>query len=364
MIGNAYRLPLLALGMISLFSALWGGLLRLGLSLPSGPPALAGFHGPLMISGFLGTLIGLERAVALGKSWAYGVPVLSGAGALSLLFGLPGSVSASLMILSSLILVFLFLNVYLRQPAFFTLVMGAGAMLWLFGNVLWLNELPLYRVVLWWGGFLVLTISGERLELARLGFLSGRSRISFQIALAVFLAGLVVSLKLFDSGVRLTGIGLIFLSIWLLTYDIARRTIRQRGLTRFIAASLLLGHLWLGVAGVLALWFGGNMAGFSYDAVLHSLFLGFVFSMIFGHAPIIFPAILGIPLMYHPRFYIHLSLLHLTLILRIGSDLAEWGNGRKWGGLLNGMVIVLFLANTVYSLFRSRMAPHPLRRKE
>ena len=345
-----YRLPLLAFGIFALFSGLWGGLLRLGFSLPLLRPAVAIFHGPLMVSGFLGTLIGLERAVAIGKPWAYGVPVLSLLGALALILGLPKEAGALLMTLSGLILVVVFVSVYLHQPTLFTLTMGLGAMVWLAGNLLWLGKMPVDHLVLWWAGFLVLTIAGERLELARLGNLSGIAGKTFQAAIGLLLGGLAVTLFSFDSGVRLTGIGLIALSLWLLTYDIARRTVRQTGLTRFIAVSLLLGHLWLGAAGLIALSFGGVTGGFSYDALLHSIFLGFVFSMIFGHAPVIFPAILGIPLAYHPRFYAHLGLLHLTLLIRVGSDLTGWEPGRMWGGLFNVLVILLFLANTLYAI--------------
>jgi len=61
------RLIPLAAGAGSLLTGLWGGLARLGLTLPSGVPALAEFHGALMISGFLGTVMTLERAVAIGR---------------------------------------------------------------------------------------------------------------------------------------------------------------------------------------------------------------------------------------------------------------------------------------------------------
>lgn len=345
--------------MIALFSALWGGLLRLGLNMPLIYPPLASFHGPLMVSGFLGTLIGLERAVAIGKPWAYGVPVLSGVGAIILILGFSKEASAVFMVLSSLILVVIFLTLYLRQPDLFTLTMGIGAIFWLAGNLLWLFAFPINHVVFWWGGFLVLTIAGERLELARLGILSGAAKNSFLAGIGILSGGLAMTLVSFDFGVRLTGIGFLALAIWLLNYDIARRTVRQSGLTRYIALALLLGHLWLGIAGILALSVGGNMAGFYYDALLHSLFLGFVFSMIFGHAPVIFPAILGTPLTYHPRFYLHLGLLHLTLILRIGSDLGGSVSGQKWAGLLNVMVILLFLINTIYSIISNRHLGDP-----
>lgn len=59
------RVPLLALGVLLLLAGLWTGLLRLGWELPL--LLFASYHGPLMVSGFSGTLIGLERAVALSS---------------------------------------------------------------------------------------------------------------------------------------------------------------------------------------------------------------------------------------------------------------------------------------------------------
>ena len=50
---------------------------------------LAEFHGALMISGFLGTVISLERAVAIGRWWAYSAPALSGIAAVTLIVGAP-----------------------------------------------------------------------------------------------------------------------------------------------------------------------------------------------------------------------------------------------------------------------------------
>ena len=46
--------------------------------------------------------------------------------------------------------------------------MGAGALAWFVGNVLWSAGVPIHRTVSWFGAFLLLTIVGERLELSRL----------------------------------------------------------------------------------------------------------------------------------------------------------------------------------------------------
>lgn len=168
------------------------------------------------------------------------------------------------------------------------------------------------------------------------------------------LVGLALTSIAPDVGVRLTGVALMTLAGWLGIFDIARRTVWTSGLTRFIAVSLLSGYLWLGVAGLLALCSGHVSAGPQYDAILHALFLGFVFSMIFGHAPIIVPAVLGLGVTYRPAFYVHLALLHASLALRVFGDLVPWLSARQWGGLLNGLAIVIFFANTAYGVLGQR----------
>jgi hypothetical protein len=233
--------------------------------------------------------------------------------------------------------------------------MATGALCWLMGQTLWLAGWPIHRVVFWWIGFLVLTIAGERLEMTRLLPLGATPRAAFVAAAVTFVAGLAWISVAPDAGVRLAGASLIGLAVWLGVFDIARRTIRQSGLTRFIAVALLSGYAWLGAAGALALGSGATSAGAQYDALLHAIFLGFVFSMIFGHAPIIFPAVLGVRVAYRPAFYAHLVLLHASLVLRVAGDLVPWPEARAWGGLLNGVAIVAFLANTAYGTLAPRV---------
>ena len=175
---------------------------------------------------------------------------------------------------------------------------------------------------------------------------------TFLVAVIIFCTGLLGSTVEYARGVQGAGIGMILIAAWLLRYDIASRRIKAGGQARFIALSLLSGYLWLAIGGLLALLYAGFMAGPKYDALLHSLFLGFVLTMIFAHAPIIFPAILKISIVYTPRYYSHLLLLHVTLILRVVGDLLPWWPGRMWGGLLNVVVVMLFLVNTVTSAKR------------
>lgn len=345
------RFPLLLLAIVALVAGLWAGLLRLGWSLPAGTRYMAIGHGPLMISGFLGTLVSLERAVAIGRRWLYVGPLLSGLGAIGLLFTPAG---AWLITAASLILVIISGIMVAQQRALFTVTMGLGAVAWLVGNGLWLAGWPLFQLVGWWTGFLLLIIVGERLELNRVKRLQVSHYRLFGLAVGLFGAGLIVGLWHFPAGTFLIGLGLLALAGWLIWFDIARQNIHRSALTRFIAVNLLVGYGWLAVSGLLTLLLPLATAGPFYDARLHTLLLGFVFGMIFAHALIIFPAITGRAIPFRERFYLPAGLLHASLLLRLVSDLASWQVGRQWGGLLNEVAILLFLALIFTSLLRPK----------
>jgi hypothetical protein len=345
----------MALALGALIAGLWAGLLRIGWQIPPLSTRLLIEHGPLMVSGFLGTLISLERAVALsqlqqGRRVYFLVPLLAGLGAIALFLPFDSFIPRLLMALAASGFLIIFIIIYRLQPSTHNAIMSLGVLLWLLGNGLWMIGLPIYRVVPWWTGFLVLTIAGERLELARVLVLTKAVRTMFLSITGIVLIGLLVSLAAYDSGMRIAGFGLAMLGGWLLRFDIARRTIHQQGLTRFIAACLLPGYVWLILGGMLWMIFGGRFpAGPLYDAMLHTMFIGFVFSMIFGHAPVIIPAIMGIPIKYSPIFYIHLGLLHISLAVRVTGDLLLWLPIRRWGGLLNEVAVILFLLITIFA---------------
>jgi hypothetical protein len=354
------RVPLLAIGMLSMACGAWLGLLRLGWRLPLPWPDQLIAHGPLMICGFLGTLISLERAVALGSRWGYIAPALVAAGALMLDLPLV-PFGPLLMFAGSGALVAIFVVLCRRQPTLFMLTMALGAVAWLVGNGLWFAGSAIFRVVWWWLAFLVLTIAGERLELNRVLRPTPPIRAAFVGAIALLAIGVIVSGRWPEAGVRIAGGGLIALTVWLVRHDVARRTVHQQGVTRYMALSLLAGYVWLGFGGFMALLTGVAAPGLVYDATLHAVFLGFVMSMVFAHAPVIFPAILGRPLLYAPRFYAHVAVLHASLILRIvgdlSDDLARW---RVWGGLLNAVTLAIFVLNVGRSIAVGRGTLRPL----
>lgn len=339
-----------------MIGAVVSGLYRLGWELPLPQPNLALAHGPLFVCGVLGTLISLERAVALGRPWAFVSPVLTASGGLTLLIGLPGALGATLITLGSGSLLAVFAVILPRMPARFLVSMALGALSWLCGNLLWLVGQPVALVVPWWAGFLILTIVGERLELGRLRQLPAWTLWIFSVGVAALLAGLLLSLVAFDLGARLVGAAILGLAVWLLRYDIARRTIRKAGLPRYSAVCILSGSVWLGVSGGIGLVVGAHYAGPLYDAQVHALFVGFVFAMIFGHAPIIVPAVLGVSITFLRLAYLPLIMLHFSLILRLTGDLAGLGELRRWGGMLNAMAIALFVAVTLLGSWQAHHA--------
>lgn len=353
------RFPLLALGMASLLVGVLAGLLRLGWPVPGFAAPAAAWHGALMISAFFGAVISLERAVALGRGWAYAAPAAAGLGGLALIASAPLVSAQLLCILAATVLTFGSALVWRRQPASFTLVLLIGTACWLVGNVAWWLGGRISAAVPWWLAFLVLTVAGERLELTRFLPTPAAAKPLFFVILAALVAGAAASFWLDKAGFSLFAAGLLALAAWLMRYDIARRNLRQQGLTRFIAVCLLSGYVWLALAGALGI-FGAFLPGHPLrDAALHAVGLGFVFSMVFGHAPIIFPAVTRVKIPYHPVFYLPWLLLHLSLALRVGGGIAEVFAWRQQGGMANALALLVFIATLAASVARGRRGVEP-----
>ena len=288
----AARLPLLFLGMLSLVIGILAGLARLAITMPPIATAQMGGHGALMISAFLGTVISLERAVALARRWPYLAPLCAGLGGLAMICGLNPMATQAFSIAGGLVLLAGSLLILRQQPAMYTTTLALGALSWLIGSLTW------------------------------------------SIGLQVF------------------AFGLLALAFWLLRYDIARHTLRQSGLARFIAACLLSGYIWLAFGALLGLSGGFSPGHALRDAALHSIFLGFVFSMIFGHAPIIFPAVAKIRIPYHPAFYLPLAALHASLLMRVVGDLTNAASLRQFAGIANAITLLLFIITLLSSAVR------------
>jgi hypothetical protein len=352
----AARPVFLVLVAVSLLAGIAGGLLRLGVMLPAtagaawlGQAGLA--HAALMIGGFLGTVIGLERAVAVKLPIAFVAPLASGLGGLCLVLGQPvhgawlGVVAASAFTAVNIVVV-------RRQWAGHTLLLLAAAIAWLVGNLLFAFGLGSAATLPWWFAFLVMTIAAERLEMTRLMRRRPAAPALLVAVLGAMALGAAASAVSTGFGGVLYGLALLALALWLVSFDIARRTVFAEGLSRYMAICLLTGYVWLAIAGVA--WAGTALGLPLRDVALHALGLGFIFSMIMGHGPVILPAIARVKLRFGLFFYVPLLALHLSLALRLGWGAVE-PQIRAAGAISNGLAIVLFAATVIGSAIAWRI---------
>lgn len=332
--------------MASLLAGVWAGLLRMSWPLPS-PARLAALHGPLMVGGFLGTLIGLERATALEARWAYLVPGLAALGALSLFARAAPALAGGLLTASSVGLLGVYRAILRRGGTEATRMMWAGAAAWAVGNCLWMLGFAVFQIAAWWQAFLVLTIAGERLELGRVYAVPRSAARRLFVAVGIALLGACGASAGIAGSRLLVGTSWSAIALWLLRND---RSVRTRGegpyaaLQRYMAVCLVSGYAWLAAGGVLTILFGEASAGPGYDAIQHAVFLGFAFAMIFAHAPMVAEVVVGVRLPFRPAFYVPLLALHGSLAARIAGDLLPAPAVRRWGGLGNAASLGLFIA--------------------
>jgi hypothetical protein len=342
-----WRATALSLAAVAFAAALWGGLVRIGWSWPTLRPAAVVDHGALMVLGFLGTLVSLERAAALGRRWMYAAPFLTAAGAVWALAGGPEVVTQALMLAGGCVLLATYFVLLQADPQTHILIMAVGAVMWPVGAAWWLTGEAFPHVLPWFAGFAVLTVAGERLELSRITRRSQVQMLVFHLGVAAIFVGALLASK--DIGWRIEGAGMALLGVWLLFGDIARRRMSAQGLPRFMALTLLAGYVWLVVSGGFWIAYQASPPLGGYDAMLHSLFVGFTFSMIFAHVPLIVPSLLGTPIPYRPALFAGPVLLSASLVVRITGDLSENTAMSRWGALLNAIAFILFAAIVTWS---------------
>jgi hypothetical protein len=333
------RAIIMCVALVSMATGLLGGLSRIGVDLPVAPH-WADMHGPVMICGLFGTLIALERATAYGRAWAYLAPACFGAAGLAMIAGLPTDIAGPLILAGSALFVAISAALVILQPAIFTGVLLAGVLALASGNALLVSGSDIPSVSGYWLAFLVCTIVAERLELSRILGPQRPASIALVGLLALFVAGASMGL-MEQPGRTLGGIGLLGTVGWLSRYDIAPRTIRTHGRTRFMAAAMIAGYAWLAVTGAYLL--APNPAVHDYDLLLHAVFVGFVLSMVLGHALIIFPALTGVMLRYSPWLYVPLGLLHLAVAARVVGDFGAFGGLRIASGVVTALALLAFV---------------------
>jgi hypothetical protein len=346
------RLAFLLLGGIALLAGLNGALLLLGVWAPVSSTRLPEVHGPLMVFGFVGTVVVLERAVAVRRGWAYLSPGLLGGGGIALISPLPVIVGQVALVAGSAVLLVIYAEIWRKQAAVSTGVQVLGALAGLMATIFWLRGIGIPQLAPLLILYLVLTIAGERLELSRISPTVDQRAESWMLGIGLTLCfGAVVALVAPVAGYPLLGISMVALVVWLFRHDVATRLVRSTGLPRYMACCLLAGYGWLVVVGGIWLLQGAVYSGPAYDAMMHAVFLGFVVSMIMAHAPTILPAVLRRPLPYRPVMYLPAALLHLSLLARVLlGDAYGWSVVVQWGGILNIVAVLLFVVIAVVSV--------------
>ena len=330
---------------ISLLAGLDGALLLLGVWSPVTSTRLSEWHGPLMVLGFVGTVICLERAVALGHRLAFLVPAVSGLGVIVLLAPLPfdsARAGLALLTLAQLGLLTIYVPLWQRSHDDAIVIQGAGAFCAAGAAALLTTGVHVSQIVGWLACYMILTICGERLELSRLTM--ARNRALSALCLAV-VAALLVSVVSPAIGWRVLGVVLIGLAVWLCRHDVARGGLRRGGQAAYIGTLLMVGYLWLATAGIVCTVQGPPISRSGYDAVVHSLFLGFTMGMILGHAPIILPAVLQVRLEWTTWFWLPAFLLEASLLVRIGiGDGLDRSAAVQAGGTVNVLSLLTLVA--------------------
>jgi len=335
------RILLLLIVLCALLAGIWGGWIRTGWAVPY--TALAVQHGALMVNGFLATLIFFERAVTFKKKWVLLLPAIQGLCLVFFALSMPAAAQYSTITgAAGFCLMCAYFTWKYRELYYYVFCAGGACLL--AGNFVLLHGTLYANAVGWWMGFLLLTIVAERLELSR--FLALRP-LQKRLLLGCLL---LVCLSYFlpgNGGRWVMAAGLAATAAWLLRYDMARLAIRAPGAHRYAGLLLLAGYAWLPVT-AWALVAGAQLP-FQYDAVVHSFFIGFVFSMIFSHAPVILPAVVKLPIqVYRPFLYVPFCLLQLSLVLRIRGDVAGSNPLRKWGAMGNGISMLLFFGSIIF----------------
>lgn len=348
---NRFRLPFLFIAACSLITGLWSGLSRLGWDLNL--PQSGMHHGAIMVGGFLGTLISLEKILPLKRKILFLIPSLSGISLIFFIAGFP-LVAWLCLLAASLGLSLVFACYLRREKSIIYLLMLSGGICWLIGNFVLLSE-RLYPLAFpWWLGFALFVITSERLELMKFLPVSDRTKNMLIALLLLYVLGVLLSFH--GTGSLISGAALVGISVWLMRFDLIGISIRKSGLTKFVAIALLCGYVSMLFTGIFV--FALDNQPMAYDAVVHMFFLGFVSSMIFAHGPIILPGVLGVSIKpYHRILYLWLTLLHLSWLIRATADLYLHFEIRQYSGWITAMAIIGYFA-TIATLTATSLRRH------
>ena len=345
MIQKNIHLPIFFFAFLSLITSIFSGWQRIGWNIDLSN--VVSQHGTLMASVFFGTLLMLEKCLAMPSRYYLLIPFVNGISILFLYFG-NVHLALSLTTLASAAMcgVAFEMKRIAKQKLYWLFIVGFFCLF--AGNIFLLFTGLFQASAVLWMSFILFIIVGERLELTRFLAVTVAQKNLLWIALSLVLIGVG---PYHFYGNYIFGIGIICVSLWLLKFDIAFKNLKQKGQPHYSALTIIIGYFWLIVSAFYIIT-ADTYNHFDYDALLHSFFLGFAFSMIFAHVPIIFPSLFKLKIkIYHPVYYVIITLMNLSVAARIIGDQLQSDELRKWAGLTNGLVILLFFMSTIIIVF-------------
>jgi hypothetical protein len=331
--------PFIAIALLSGLLSGWG---RLGWEFPLVVITSAGVaqHGAMMISGFLASLILLEKIVLLHNRWFLLFPLTNALSVPLFLFGYQTIAMISLLIGSTAMVCIAIYFLLQYKAIYHYLLLGGTVFLWLGNFKLWIqNFYP--ATIPYFVGFFLLIIVGERLELSRFLPVSRLKINTLCGLLLIWIVG-VLLISFHSPSFKWVNVLLSLVSLWLLQNDMSKHAIKKAGLHRFVGINLIIAYLWLFLFGIWQII--PIKVAFAYDAFVHLYFIGFVLGMVIAHAPIILPSVLKLGVKpFHWGLYSWIFIIHISVIIRIISNISGNLAWRKIGGLLNGVGFVGYL---------------------
>ena len=308
---------------------------------------LYGLHPVLMVFGFLAPVIAVERIPPKFLApWAPLSAKLPPLAASSVIVGASLEVSgysflvptlvylgASLVSLSSgLFLAFIVLTLpasSIRLPSYYMML---SCIAWMATAVFSAFSLPGGDVpfVLLLLSFPVSFILGERVGLIWSGSSAGAKRglrASLGLISGAVASFLVASFLPFYSQLTLLQAGLVLQSAsFLMTFWAEMKAFPggrrpMRGIRSYMRWHIKVSYVW-GVVGLaIGIYFlSGDMTSHVYDALVHSISVGFVGTMLLAHGPVIIPSVLGRRFDGRSPSYLPLGLLTLANVIRVAGD--------------------------------------------
>lgn len=328
------KLKLVAIGVpVFLILGLITGLSRFGLF----GMDLSIHHGVLMLNGFAGGLITLERTLSK--------PIITNF--ISLILLVLGVILASLDIIWGLWLVTGAITLLILAEVqasrthhwAYHLLQLTGLLCWLTANAKYQFSNFYPAAVPFWQAFVLMMILATRLKKI--------DRISDWTLMLVLLSYVIsICLPFHSVASSLTGVLLIILAVVILRLEL-RHSDDQR-------YRLMIVYGWL-IATAIGMLLSDQIL-YSYDFVLHSFFLGFLFNMIFLNASKAIVSKFGvkdIPLAEG----LWMSIMTAGLLIRIISgDVLGVEMARVVGGIISLLAIVGFLGSVIRAVVLTRMS--------